>query len=120
MATQHRIEKINELIRTEISDEISSKLKDPRLENKVVGITRVKTTHDMKYCKVYVSIYGDQNEVAEIMSVLDKAKGFLRKCVSEALTTRYTPELTFVHYDSIDNYEHIESILKGLTYNDEL
>lgn len=120
MATQHRIEKINELIRTEISETISSKLKDPRLENKVVGITRVKTTPDMKYCKVYVSIYGSKEEVCEIMDVLSKAKGFIRKCVSEALTTRYTPEISFVHDDSIDNYEHINSILEGLTYNDEL
>ena len=112
---QHRIEKINELIKTEISELLQRGLKDPRLEDKVIGISRVSTTPDMKYCKVYVTVYSqDENGAKEVMEVLTKAKGFIRKHVAEALTTRYSPELTFVHDDSLEDFMHIENILKGI------
>jgi ribosome-binding factor A len=114
----HRIEKINELIKDELSSAIRFSLKDPRLENKIVGISRTKTTPDMKYCQVYVSIYADRDEAERIMEVLEGAKGFLRKKVAEALTTRYSPQLIFIYDDSYENYEHIEKLLREIK-NDE-
>lgn len=120
MATQHRIEKINELIRTEISQVVTRELKDPRLEKAVVGVSRVNTTPDMKYCKVYFNVYaGDEAGSKEVMAVLERAKGFIRKHVSDALTTRYSPELTFILDDSYIEYTHINEILKGLDIKDE-
>ncbi len=116
--TQHRTEKINELIKTEISSLLSRGLKDPRLEGKVIGISRVNTTPDMKYCKVFVTIYSESEDgEKEVMDVLNKAKGFIRKHVADALTTRYSPELTFVHDDSIKDFMYIDNILKQI--NDE-
>ena len=120
MATKHRIEKINELIRTEISETVTKSLKDPRLENVLIGVSRVNTTPDMKYCKVYFNIYtDDEDRAGEIMAVLDRAKGFIRKRVSDALTTRYSPELTFIHDDSYKQYTHINEILKDLDIKEE-
>lgn len=120
MATKHRIEKINELIRTQISETVSYGLKDPRLENVIVGVSRVSTTPDMKYCKVYFNIYtGDDDRAQEIMAVLEKAKGYIRKQVSDALTTRYSPELTFILDDSYKQYDHINEILKDLDIKNE-
>ncbi|MBR2780764.1 MAG: 30S ribosome-binding factor RbfA [Eubacteriaceae bacterium] len=120
MATKHRIEKINELIRTQISETVSYGLKDPRLENVIVGVSRVNTTPDMKYCKVYFNIYtGDDEQAGEIMGVLEKAKGYIRKQVSDALTTRYSPELTFILDDSYKQYDHINEILKDLDIRQE-
>lgn len=113
--TQHRTEKINELIKTEISELLQRGLKDPRLDGKVIGISRVNTTPDMKYCKVYVTIYSeDENGEKEVMEVLNRAKGFIRKHVADALTTRYSPELTFVHDDSLKDFMHIDNILKEI------
>ena len=120
MATKHRIEKINELIRTQISETVSYGLKDPRLENVIVGVGRVNTTPDMKYCKVYFNIYAqDEEQAGEIMGVLEKAKGYIRKQVSDALTTRYSPELTFILDDSYKQYDHINEILKDLDIRQE-
>lgn len=120
MATKHRIEKINELIRTQISETVSYGLKDPRLENVIVGVSRVNTTPDMKYCKVYFNIYtGDDEQAGEIMGVLEKAKGYIRKQVSDALTTRYSPELTFILDDSYKQHDHINEILKDLDIRQE-
>ena len=120
MATKHRIEKINELIRTTISETVSYGLKDPRMENAIVGVSRVNTTPDMKYCKVYLNIYTqDEEQAEEIMGVLEKAKGYIRKQVSDALTTRYSPELTFILDDSYKQYDHINEILRDLEIREE-
>ncbi|MBO4359951.1 MAG: 30S ribosome-binding factor RbfA [Eubacteriaceae bacterium] len=120
MATRHRIEKINELIRTQISETVSYGLKDPRMENVIVGVSRVNTTPDMKYCKVYFNIYTqDEDQAQEIMAVLEKAKGYIRKQVSDALTTRYSPELTFILDDSYKQYDHISEILRDLDIREE-
>ena len=102
MATKHRIEKINELIRTQISETVSYGLKDPRLENVIVGVSRVNTTPDMKYCKVYFNIYtGDEEQAGEIMGVLEKAAA------------------TFILDESYKQYDHINEILKDLDIRQE-
>lgn len=111
---QHRIDRINALIKDEISNAITFSLKDPRLEGRLIGISRVNTTPDMKYCQVYVTIYADKEESEEIMAVLENAKGVLRKKVADALTTRYAPQLILIHDDSYDNYEHIEKLLEEI------
>ncbi len=110
----HRIERVNELIKNEISILINTELKDPRLEGKVIGITKVKTTPDMKYCNVYVSVYGTTEEKTQVLSVINRAKGFIRKNLSSVLTTRYAPELIFEIDNSLDNAVHIEEILRKI------
>lgn len=115
----HRIERVNELIKNEISMLINTGLKDPRLEGKVIGVTKVKTTPDMKYCNVYISIYGNPEERSAILGVIEKAKGFIRKNLASALTTRYAPELIFEIDDSLDNAMHIEEILRKINDDDK-
>ncbi len=112
-----RTERINESIKTELSRLIEFELKDPRLKEALVGVTSVKTTPDLKYCKVYVSVYADKQRQAEIMKVLEGAKGFMRSQIAAALTTRHTPELTFYLDDSVDYAMHIDKLLREI--NDE-
>lgn len=115
----YRVERVNELIKNELSVLIDTKLKDPRLEDAIVSVTRVKATPDMKYAKVYVSIMGDEDKKKEIISVLEGAKGFLRKAVSKVLTTRNTPLLMFEIDDSLDYASHIDEILATLNIKEE-
>ena len=69
---------------------------------------------------MYFNIYtGDDEQAGEIMGVLEKAKGYIRKQVSDALTTRYSPELTFILDDSYKQYDHINEILKDLDIRQE-
>ncbi len=115
----YRVERVNELIRNELSVLIDTRLKDPRIEDAIVSVTRVKATPDMKYAKVYVSIMGEDEKKQEILSVLDKAKGFLRKQISRVLTTRNTPALIFEIDDSLDYASHIDDILATLNIKEE-
>jgi ribosome-binding factor A len=109
-----RIERVDEAIKQELAGVIERELKDPRITDALVSITNVKTTRDMKYAKVYVSVLGDEQKRAAALEGLKNAKGFLRKKVALALTARTTPEFIFFIDDSVDQYMHIEKILKEL------
>ena len=91
------------LINEEIQKELSSLLrtvKDPRVQDVMISITRVETTPDLRYTKVYVSFL--QNEKAdEAMKGLKSAAGFLRRQLGANLRLRYAPEIVWSLDDSI-------------------
>ena len=115
----YRTERVNQLLKQELARLINEELKDPRLADTVIGITRVKTTPDLKHSKVYISIYAQDEKKVEILSLITKASGFLRKKIADILTTRHVPELVFELDDSLDYAMHIEEVLKGLNINEE-
>jgi len=104
----HRIERVNNLIRREISELIQRQVKDPRLDV-FVTITEVVTSPDLKYAKVFVSCISGKQEEQKILSVLTTASGFLRTELAKNLTLRRVPELSF-HWD--DSIEHGDRILR--------
>jgi ribosome-binding factor A len=106
----HRIERVNTLIRREISELIQHHLRDPRLAE-FVTVTAVETTADLKYAKVFVSSIGGQQEEAKVLKVLNAAAGFLRSELAKKVRLRHTPELSF-HWDS--SIEHGDRILRLL------
>lgn len=111
----YRTERINETIKERLSSLIKRDLKDPRLDDAVISIIRTQTTPDIKYCKVFVSVYGKEDiDKKEIIGVLERAKGFLRKQISKSLPTKNAPELIFVLDESMDYALHIDEVLKGL------
>jgi len=110
----YRVERVNQIIKDELSNFINYQMNDPRVKDAVITITNVNTTPDMKYTKVFVSIYGDESKKKEILAVLDKARGIMRKVLSAALTTRFTPQITFALDTSLDYAMHIEKVLSTL------
>ena len=95
----NRINRINEEIQKELSSLIRT-LKDPRIQNTMISITRVETTPDLRYTKVYVSFL--QEDKAEgAMKGLQSAAGFLRRELGNALNLRYTPQIMWALDDSI-------------------
>ncbi|WP_294465465.1 30S ribosome-binding factor RbfA [uncultured Anaerofustis sp.] len=115
----YRIERVNELIKNELSLLIELELNDPRLKEAIISVVRVKATPDLKYAKVYVSVMGENNKKEEIIGVLDKAKGFLRKSIAKVLNTRNTPELIFELDNSLDYAMHIDEVLANLDIKDD-
>jgi ribosome-binding factor A len=104
----HRIERVNNLIRREISELIQRQVKDPRLDV-FVTISEVVTSPDLKHAKVFVSCISGKQEEQKILSVLTAASGFLRTELARNLTLRRIPELSF-HWD--DSIEHGDRILR--------
>ena len=104
----HHIERVNGLIRREISELIHHQIRDPRLDE-FVAVTEVDTSNDLKYAKVFVSSMGGQQNEKKILGVLNSAAGFLRSELAKSANLRRTPELSF-HWDN--SIEHGDRILR--------
>ena len=108
-----RIGRINDDIQRVLADRLRS-VKDPRVsEQGLITITRVETTGDLRYAKVWLSVYGMKDE-KEFRKGLKSASGWLRHEVGSALTLAYTPELVFEIVQSIEYGAKINGILEKL------
>lgn len=106
----HRIEKINNLIRQEISELLQRQVKDPRLGT-FIAVTEVSTSPDLKSAKVFVSRISNQEEKEETMQALEAAAGFLRKSLMKNLRLRRVPDLHFYWDDSIERADRLFRLL---------
>ena len=95
-----RTERVNNLIRQEISQLLWRQVNDPRLAS-FISVTRVSTSPDLKHAKVFVSSMGDETSKSEILQGFTAASGFLRRELAERLTLRHIPQLSFHFDDSI-------------------
>ena len=112
MANYNRYDRVSEEIKRELSAVIRE-LKDPRIPS-VISVTAAKTTKDLKYAKVYVSVFGDDQGKKDAISALKNASGFIRKEISQRLNLRNTPEFSFLLDDSIEYGAHINDLLNNL------
>jgi ribosome-binding factor A len=107
----HRIERVNSLIRQELSELLQRECKDPRLSHPVT-ITSVETAQDMRHARVFVSRLADtEEEKRETLDALVSASGFLRRELAERLRLRHIPELTFLWDDSIARGAHLLDLI---------
>ena len=113
----NRIGRINEEIQRELANQIRT-LKDPRVSGTgMVSITRVDTTGDLRYARIYVSCLNKEQE-KDVMKGLKSAAGYLRRELGHALQLRYTPELQFIADDSIQYGAHILEVLRKVERED--
>ena len=108
----NRIGRINEEIQRELS-ELLRNVKDPRVRKTMISVTRVDTTSDLRYAKVFVSVY-DKEQSKEVFKGLKAAGGYLRHELAERLSLRYTPELVWTEDHSITYGARILDILATL------
>jgi ribosome-binding factor A len=102
----HRIERVNTLLKREISELIQHTLRDPRLAG-FVAITEVDTSPDLQFARVYVSSIGGQEEEEQVLVVLKGAAGFLRSELAKKVRLRRMPELIFKWDNSIEHGDRI-------------
>ena len=95
----NRILLINEEIQKELSALLRT-VKDPRVQDVMISITRVETTPDLRYTKVYVSFL-QEDKAADAMKGLKSAAGFLRRQLGNNRKLRYSPEIVWALDDSI-------------------
>jgi len=96
-----RTERLNHLLRQEITELLQREVKDPRLAV-MVSVTRVAVSADLHYARVYVSVMGSEEEKKGLLAGLHAASGFIRRELAGRLTLRHTPELTFVYDDTME------------------
>ena len=108
----NRIGRINEEIQRELSALLRN-VKDPRVQKTMISVTRVQTTSDLRYAKVYVSML-DKDQTKEVLKGLKSAGGWLRRELGARLQLRYTPELVWEEDTSITHGARIFDILATL------
>jgi ribosome-binding factor A len=105
-----RLDRVNQLIKEEISTLLQRELKDPRLG--FVTVTEVETSKDLRTAKVFVSVLGDERQWAGSMTALASARGFVRNWLRQHLDLRITPEIDFRADRSMEHAARIQSLLK--------
>ena len=114
----NRIGRINEEIQKELASLLRN-LKDPRVQNTMISITRVETTPDLRFAKVYVSFL-EEDKAKDALKGLKSAGGYLRRELGRALKLRYTPELMWALDDSITYGAKMLKLINSLEVkNDE-
>lgn len=108
----NKINRINEDIQRVLASLIRN-VKDPRVNQGMLSVTAVDTSSDLRYCKVYLSVFGLHSE-KELMKGLKSASGYLRRELGSNLQLRYTPELVFQLDKSIERGDRINRILNEL------
>ena len=107
-----RLQRVNQLIREEISLLIQRELKDPRLG--FVTVTEVDVAKDLRTAKVYVSVLGSETQWKESLEALESARGFIRNWLTPRLRLRTIPHLTFHADRSMAHAAHIQTVLEEL------
>ena len=108
----NRINRINEEIQKCLADRIRE-LKDPRVSGTMISITRVETTPDLRYTKVYVSFL-EENKAADALKGLKSAGGWLRREIGAKLNLRYTPQIMWALDDSITYGTKLLALINSL------
>ena len=108
----NRINRINEEIQKELSSLLRS-VKDPRVQDCMISITRVETTPDLRYTKVYVSFLQEE-KAKEAMAGLKSAAGWIRRQLGSNLKLRYAPEIVWALDDSITYGAHMLELINSL------
>ena len=108
----------NKLARTNddiqfVLSKLLREVKDPRISDKMISVTRVETTGDLRYSKIWLSVMGLEDE-KEFKKGLKSASGWLRRELGNSMNLRYTPELIFEIDHSIEYGAHIKDILESL------
>lgn len=107
-------EQIGRLIQREISELLEREVNDPRL-SRLISVTEVAVSPDLKYAKVFVSTLGSEINKEDMLAGFNKASGFLRKELAAHLNLRHTPELSFHYDDSIERGAKLLRLMTELT-----
>jgi ribosome-binding factor A len=105
-----RLDRVNQLIKEEVSNLLQRELKDPRLG--FVTVTEVEVSKDLRQAKIFVSVLGDEAKWKSSLAALESAKGFVRNWLRQHLELRVTPELDFRPDHSLEHAARIQSLLK--------
>ena len=104
-----RIERVNSLLKREISFIMEREIKDPRIG--FITITHVECSKDLKHARVFFNMHPDE-EIRVAEDILNHARGYIQGKLGERIRLRYTPKLEFIYDDTLERMDRIEKLLK--------
>jgi ribosome-binding factor A len=116
MPLSHRIERIAEQIREEVSQILATEVADPGVG--LVTVTRVKVTPDLSLARVYWTAIGDAAQRKQTAKALARAAAYVRHLVSTRMSLRRSPEVQFIFDQSVAAQDRVEQILQEIKQED--
>jgi ribosome-binding factor A len=113
-----RSERTSKLIQREISGLLEREVNDPRL-SKLVSVTEVTLSPDLKYAKIFVSTLGSKIDKEDLLAGFNNASGFLRKELAAHLRLKQIPQLSFHYDDSIERGARLLKLIGELSTNED-
>jgi ribosome-binding factor A len=114
---KRRQERMSVEIKRILAAIIQEHIKDPRIDFSSVSVTRVDVAQDISHARVYISVLGSEEKQAETMQALQKARGYIRSELAQAIQIRHAPDLEFRLDRSIEHGIRISSLLDSLHVN---
>ena len=106
--------RINGEVQRELSNIIRGEIKDPRI-NPLTSVVAVEVAPDLKTCKAYISVLGDEESQAKTLAGLKSAEGFIRSKLAKTVNLRNTPEIRFVLDQSIEYGVKMSKMIDDVT-----
>ena len=110
--------RINGEVLKELSNIIRSEIKDPRI-NPMTSVVSVEVAPDLKTCKAYISVLGDEQSQKDTITGLKSAEGYIRRELARTVNLRNTPEITFILDDSIEYGVNMSKKIDELNHGSE-
>lgn len=106
--------RINGEVQRELSNIIRGEIKDPRI-NPMTSVVTVEVAPDLKTCKAYISVLGDEESQKDTLAGLRSAEGYIRRELARSINLRNTPEITFILDQSIEYGVRMSKMIDDVT-----
>jgi len=110
--------RINGEVMKELSRIISREIKDPRI-HPLTSVVAVEVAPDLKSCKAYISVYGDEEARLDTLAGLKSAEGFIRKELARTVNLRNTPQIRFIMDQSIEYGVNMSKMIDEVNQHDD-
>ena len=111
--------RVNTEVLRELSNIIRNDIKDPRI-HAMTSVTAVEVAPDLKTCKAYISVLGNEKVQEETMAGLKSAESYVRRQLARNLNLRNTPEIRFILDQSIEYGVHMSKLIDEVSHKDSL
>ena len=108
---------IRDRVLKELSNIIRSEIKDPRI-NPMTSVVAVEVAPDLKTCKAYISVLGDEKSQKDTITGLKSAEGYIRRQLARTVNLRNTPEIRFILDQSIEYGINMSKLIDEVTEHD--
>ena len=109
--------RINGEVLKELSNIIRSEIKDPRI-NPMTSVVSVEVAPDLKTCKAYISVLGDEQSQKDTITGLKSAEGYIRRELARTVNLRNTPEIKFILDDAYEYADNMSNPIDEVTQKD--
>ncbi len=113
---RYRKERIQDFIRQEVSDIIQKEIKDPGLG--FITIIDVKMTEDLKYAKIYYSVFGTDEEREKTVQALRRARGYIKHLLGKRISLRYMPDISFLLDTEEERARRVDELIEKVKKED--